>query len=593
MILIDIEVYTNYLLVCMMDAQTGKIRTFERFNDEGFEPDRLNALLCKYTTGSFNGFGYDLPLLTYAIDGASNAQIKALSDRIIKGQAPVRRVMREAGIDIPKRWDHIDIIDVAPGQSSLKIYGGRLHAKRLQDLPIDPSAKIDEASRQELIRYCRNDLELTRGLFESLSEQARLRVAMSKQYGLDLRSKSDAQIAESVILSELKAITGDTYRSPELDEAYGFRYRDPGFLEFQTPTLKDVYRRILSQRFTLGANGAVIMPEWLRESPIEFCGARYQLGIGGIHSCEKSQFVRAEPGWIIEDRDVASYYPNIILQQQLYPQQLGREFVRVYQSIVTRRMQAKRAGDTVVADTLKICVNGSFGKLGSKYSALYSPDLLIQVTVTGQLALLMLIESLCAIGVRVLSANTDGIVLHYPDGLASDVEAVCFDWTLRTSYELEATRYQAIASRDVNNYVAVKTNGKTKGKGCFAPAGLRKNPDGLIVYEAVAQQIAQGRDYRETIRSCRDIRQFVSLRRVQGGAKWRDQLLGKTVRFYISSSVPQSECIHYATNSNRVPKSAGARPLMDLADEFPADVDYQYYEVEAEKLLCEVGWRHA
>ena len=39
----------------------------------------------------------------------------------------------------------------------------------------------------------------------------------------------------------------------------------------------------------------------------------------------------------------------------------------------------------------KIQINGSFGKLGSKYSLLYAPDLLLQTTITGQLALLMLI----------------------------------------------------------------------------------------------------------------------------------------------------------------------------------------------------------
>jgi hypothetical protein len=45
-----------------------------------------------------------------------------------------------------------------------------------------------------------------------------------------------------------------------------------------------------------------------------------------------------------------------------------------------------------VADSLKITINGSFGKLGNYYSALYAPDLMVQVTVTGQLALLKLIE---------------------------------------------------------------------------------------------------------------------------------------------------------------------------------------------------------
>ena len=39
----------------------------------------------------------------------------------------------------------------------------------------------------------------------------------------------------------------------------------------------------------------------------------------------------------------------------------------------------------IIANALKIVVNGSFGKFGSRYSILYSPDLMLQVTITGQL----------------------------------------------------------------------------------------------------------------------------------------------------------------------------------------------------------------
>lgn len=254
------------------------------------------------------------------------------------------------------------------------------------------------------------------------------------------------------------------------------------------------------------------------------------------------------------------------------------------------RLEKELSGYKTQTDSLKLSINGSFGKLGSKYSALYSPDLLIQVTVTGQLALLMLIERLHLAGVRCISANTDGVVLHYPESLAPTAESICFDWSLSTSYTLEATQYRAIGSRDVNNYVAVTTSDKVKGKGCFAQSGLAKNPDGQIIYKAVAAQVAQGVPYKKTIRECEDIRDFVTVRRVQGGAVWRGEKLGRAVRFYISTSVPENECILYATNSNRVPKSAGAKPCMVLPEHFPGDVDYRYYETEAEKLLCEIGW---
>lgn len=591
MLILDCECYPNYFLLAFLEVSTGKVRHFECTEAQPFDGKTVAALMAKYQTGSFNGLSYDLPLIVAAIMGAKPARLKSISDAIILRKQPAWRVMRDFELAIPAKWDHIDIIEVAPGQSGLKIYGGRMHAPTLQDLPIEPDEHVTPEQMEQLKAYCANDLHLTAGLFRTLRPQLDLRVSMSKQYGQDLRSKSDAQIAETVILSELSKVTGTRYRAPQTPDGYGFSYKDPGFLEFQTPELRATHSRILSERFTLSAYGQVQMPQWLRDAPIEFGGAKYQLGIGGIHSCEKSQFVRATGGWIIEDRDVASYYPNIILGQSLYPGQLGREFTRVYQSIVDRRIRAKREGDKVTADSLKLSINGSFGKLGSKYSALYSPDLLIQVTVTGQLALLMLIERLHLAGVRCISANTDGVVLHYPESLAPTVESICFDWSLSTSYTLEATQYRAIGSRDVNNYVAVTTGGKVKGKGCFAQSGLAKNPDGQIIYKAVAAQVAQGVPYKKTIRECEDIREFVAVRRVQGGAVWRGEKLGRAVRFYISTSVPENECILYATNSNRVPKSAGAKPCMVLPEQFPDDVDYRYYETEAEKLLCEIGWK--
>jgi hypothetical protein len=77
---------------------------------------------------------------------------------------------------------------------------------------------------------------------------------------------------------------------------------------------------------------------------------------------------------------------------------------------------------------------------------------------------------------------------------------------------------------------------------------------------------------------------------VNGGGVWRGIYLGRAVRFYLSTSIPIDECIHYSTNSNRVPKSAGAMPLMVLPKNFPTDVDYESYICKATDLLVEIGY---
>lgn len=589
-IYLDVECYIDYFLVSFLRESTGNILDIEYHADKPLDKKKLAAIMGKNQTISFNGNGYDLYMIFAALKGFSNAALKKLSDKIIKSNQASWRIAKDFDIHIPARWDHIDIMDVAPGMVSLKIYGGRLGAPKLQDLPIKPDDSITPDLREPMRLYCHNDLRTTQMLCNKLVKQIELRESMSEQYGVDLRSKSDAQIAETVIKSELEKMTGKTYRRFEAPDNYDFRYKDSGIIEFKTEKLKSIFKSILAHKFELSGNGSVKMPDFLKKEPIEFDGARYQMGIGGLHSCEKQQYVKPSSNQLLFDIDVASYYPNIILQQRMAPKSMGAPFLKVYQSIVDRRIKAKKAGDKVVADTLKIVVNGSFGKLGSKWSTLYAPELLIQTTITGQLALLMLIEALAEKGVKTVSANTDGVVVLCDKDQEQTVEEIVFDWELTTSYTLERTDYSAIASRDVNNYLAVKPDGSTKGKGVFASPGLSKNPDALIVYNAVANYVANGTPIVRTVVECRDIKQFVKVRQVKGGAIWRDEELGKATRFYYSADIPESECLRYVLNGNKVPMSDGARPLMDLPDEFPNDVDYHRYIQSANQLLKDIGY---
>jgi len=255
-------------------------------------------------------------------------------------------------------------------------------------------------------------------------------------------------------------------------------------------------------------------------------------------------------------------------------------------------LKAEKKKYVVEADGKKIQLNGSFGKFGSKYSSLYSPQLLLQTTITGQLSLLMLIEELELNGIRVVSANTDGIVTYYHESQIPTLQDILFNWEIQTSYTLEQTDYRELASRDVNNYIAVKLDGKTKCKGCFGEASMSKNPDGLIIYEAVAEFIANGTPIEKTITDCDDIRKFVTVRRVTGGALFRGEYLGKAVRFYHSCDLGLADMsLVYAKNGNKVPMSQGCRPLMNLPNAFPEDVNFYYYYTKANEVLKGVGYK--
>lgn len=579
---LDVECYTNYFLISFTDINLSKVANLELYADKPLNRQRLQKLMQDYTTVSFNGLSYDLPMISAALKGYNNKQLKGISDALILSKKPSWMVCKEIDLNVIK-CDHIDIINVAPGQASLKIYGGRLHTRQMQDLPYDPSDTITAPMREQLRTYCRNDLQQTIELYQSLSKQIDLRVAMGEQYGVDLRSKSDAQIAESVLRSELTQ-SGVIVKKNEIKPGTQFKYKVPDFIQFTSPTLRKVLQAVKNTRFTVEPSGQVKLPDDINK-PIKFGGATYKFGIGGLHSQEKKQAIVCGDDELLYEADFASFYPFIILGERFYPKHLTPKFLNVYGDIVARRIAAKNSGDKVTADSLKITINGSFGKLGSKYSFLYSPDLLIQTTITGQLCLLMLIEAVHELGATVVSANTDGVVIHAKKRQYDAISGALFEFELASGYTLEETFYSAIYSRDVNNYVAVKTDGGIKGKGAFADPNIMKNPTNEICTTAVKQYLANCTPIKQTINDCDDIRKFINIRSVTGGAVWNDAYLGKAVRFYYST---QGNTIHYKKNGNKVPKSDGAHPLMCL-DDAPVGLDKQAYIDEAKSMLVDLG----
>ncbi len=580
---IDTEVYKDYFLLCFRNVETGSTGHYELLPGGTFPLTDLPPV----TMVSFNGNHYDFPMLSLALSGADTATIKAASDDIILGGLKPWHVDDKYGGRDLSHHDHIDLIEVAPGLAGLKIYGGRMHSKRLQDLPFDPSASITPEMRPLLREYCMNDLQTTIDLYQKLQPQIGLRVTMSAEFGIDLRSKSDAQIAEAVIRSEVEKRIGHRVYRPELHPQYSFTYNVPAFIQFQTPGMRQALDIIRKQQFTLKADGSVELPKILESMRLRIGHGIYRMGIGGLHSSETCVAHRANDHTRLIDRDVTSYYPSIILTQGLYPSHLGESFLEVYRSLVERRIAAKRAGEKVMADALKICVNGSFGKLGSKWSVLYSPDLLIQVTLTGQLALLMLIELIEGLGIPVVSANTDGVVVKCPVSRQDELGAIISAWEIVSGFETEETEYTALYSKDVNNYIAIKPDGKTKLKGLYAQGGMQKNPSNEICVDAAISYLTKGTPVDVAILDCTDARRFITIRQVKGGAVYDGAYLGKAVRWYYAKG--ETRHIAYATNGNKVARSDGARPLMELPEALPADIDYQWYTAEAMSILSDVG----
>jgi len=579
---LDIECYRNYLLVMFVNPITGRAVYHERFNDI---PLNTLAVPPEGTVVTFNGIGYDMPILTLAMTGASNSELKDAGDSIILGGEKWWEFYRGRGLtQIP--LDHIDIMEVLPLRASLKIYGARNNSGRLQDLPIEPDAIITGSQRAALIHYCYNDCIVTASLYERLKPQIQLRERLSSRYGVDLRSKSDAQIAEAVISKTIEQNTSLKLQKPDASRIVGktFRYTPPPWLGFQTQQMKWLLNQIQMIDFEIADSGAVLMPKELSDKKISLGNVDYKMGIGGLHSVDYLDHFKAEDGMRLVDIDVTSYYPSIILNCGYYPEHIGPVFLNVYRALVNERLAAKASGDKVTADSLKVCINGSFGKFGSIYSKLYAPELMFHTTLTGQLALLMLIER---IEDKVVSANTDGITLHYPESDEEHIKQCVEWWEEVTGFNMEWTNYAALYRRDVNNYLAIKEDGSIKTKGIFAEPDLSKNPAFRIIYDAVIGELTKGVPLQETILNCKDIRKFIAVRKVAGGAVWEGQEYGKSVRWYKSTNLRHP--ITYKNNGNKVSDSENSTLVMDLPESFPTDIDYDWYIRKARDLWREVA----
>lgn len=584
---LDIECFRNYFLAKFRCINTGRIREYEKFNDSPLDRQGIARIIRQYRIVTFNGNHYDILMLCLAMTGASNEELKQASDRIILGKLRPWQFCDLYGITIPSHLDHIDLIEVAPGQVGLKLYGGRMHSQRLEDLPLDPDAIVTEADLPRIRYYCGNDLLLTVDLRRTLAKPIGLRFALSERYGIDLRSKSDAQAAEAVISAQAAKLLGRRVYRPEVEPGRTFKYKAPDYVRFTTPALQEVLDTVLSARFVIAHDGTVKMPPQLAGLKIAIGNSVYRMGIGGLHSSEKSVTYYSNERFQLIDRDVASYYPSLILRSGLAPKQMGHAFLQVYQSLVDERLAAKAARDKSKANSLKIFINGTFGKLGSPYSLFYAPELMIQVTITGQLCLLMLIEAIEQADIRVVSANTDGLVSYVPRERQAKFDAIIRAWEQATQFETEDMLYRSLHSRDVNNYIAITNDGEVKRKGAFAPDGLQKNPANGVCVDAVVEYLLHGTPLEDTVERCDDIRKFVNVRQVNGGAEKGGEFLGKVIRWYYA--VGESGSIRYVTNGNTVPRSEGAKPLMDLPDELPDDIDYDWYIREAHGLLKDLG----
>ncbi len=546
-----------------------------------------------YRTVGFNSFKYDNLILWLAYHCQNCSILKdATNDLILRG-------MR--GEELKKAYNFktfktncIDLIEVAPLSGSLKLYGARLHVKSIQDQPFDVDADLDQTQIEQLKGFNCNQLDITETLFDFMKERLDLRDAMSVEYNEDLMSKSDAQMAETVLSKQIGKLNGKRLERPEIPTGSSYYYQVPNFISFATPVMQNFLEVCRKARFTINSSGYLDAPAEIAVS-LKIGSGEYSFGIGGLHSKEKCIAYRSSKTHKLTDHDATSFYPNCIINLGLFPIGAGPNFLKVFKGFKDERVVAKRTKNFTKDKGLKIFLNGTSGKFSDLWSKLRSPHLTMQMNLTCQLSILMLIEMLTCNGLEVISANTDGITVYYDREDEAKLKYWIAFWEKLTKFETEETEYSAYYGRDVNGYFAVKMDGSIKKKGSWSEVGsqsgtkLDTNPITLICSDAIEALLAHNIPIEETILKSKDFTRFVTVRQAKApGAHWKGVYLGRVLRW--AYMLGETEAIRTVQSNNIVADSTGCRPYLDLPETFPDDINYSWYFDRCKTILEEIGY---
>lgn len=472
----------------------------------------------------------------------------------------------------------------------------------------------------EMADYNDNDVYIVAELIRMNQEEVLLRYRISEEYNVDVYSASRSTIADKVIVKLYSKFTGlhpkafiDTKtirRKILVSEILSDK------IAFSTPELNDILSDIRSLTLR-GEKG-----EFDRE--FTFMGTSYTIATGGLHSNEIPAVYIENSDSIIVDRDVASYYPNMIRSLKVCQKHLiPKAWFRIADTIVDERLEHKhlakdksldvmeRDKHATAAACLKIVANaGIFGKMGSEKSFLCDKKAMYQVTINGQLFLLMLIEKLELAGIHVISANTDGIVTIVPRELEQTADDICHWWEKHLGLELEFTYYTKYVTEGVNSYLTVKRGGSSKFKGRMNPKmfleDLSKGYNSPIVAKCVTEYFINGTPVMETLRNAKSILDFCRTQNVNHkyrlefthvvDGKIRTDVVQRNTRFYISftgGTLMKVESMGWnERNEEQVKKSslcAGQRVsicnTVDDTDISELNVNYLYYYNEAMAII--------
>lgn len=365
------------------------------------------------------------------------------------------------------------------------------------DFDLDRELTEEEQVLNEL--YCKNDVLATEKRFEQNIGMLVAKAAIALYFGLD---KMALSMTNANLTAELLGAEKTPDRGDELD-----KYELPEGFTIESETIRQAF---MTDDFEANEKGhASISLDVPRRDVTEV------LGVGGIHGAKES-FIHVGN---FHARDVGSLYPNTMVLFDYLSRNIPEDKRHIYQMLLDERMEAKYSNKEfteikgvqiptkLLINGYKLPLNTKYGAMGAEFNKLYDPRMRLLVCITGQMAMWDLLEKI-ENHATIIQSNTDA---HYYIPFSEEdekaIDEIANDWMKRTGYTLDDDPFKAIFQKDVNNYLAVTSDGKVKFKGAIGLTnGLKVSK--AIVSNAFINYVVAGKDYKEFINECDELRQF-------------------------------------------------------------------------------------
>lgn len=365
------------------------------------------------------------------------------------------------------------------------------------DFDLDRELTEEEQVLNEL--YCKNDVLATEKRFEQNIGMLVAKAAIALYFGLD---KMALSMTNANLTAELLGAEKTPDRGDELD-----KYELPEGFKIESETIRQAF---MTDEFEANDKGhASISLDVPRRDVTEV------LGVGGIHGAKES-FIHVGN---FHARDVGSLYPNTMVLFDYLSRNIPEDKRHIYQMLLDERMEAKYSNKEfteikgvqiptkLLINGYKLPLNTKYGAMGAEFNKLYDPRMRLLVCITGQMAMWDLLEK-TEDHATIIQSNTDA---HYYIPFSEEdekaIDEIANDWMKRTGYTLDDDPFKAIFQKDVNNYLAVTSDGKVKFKGAIGLTnGLKVSK--AIVSNAFINYVVAGKDYKDFINECDELRQF-------------------------------------------------------------------------------------